>query len=135
LPIVLPERRVVLTPLGNRLRFGGTLELSGFRSAPDQTRFQAMVRAGLEALRPGVRVDAEDEWLGLRPLTADGLPVIGWAPRVGGAVVATGHGMLGFTQAPVTGKLVADLAAGRPPSIPLESFLPDRFATRGLLGR
>ena len=135
LPIVLPERRVVLTPLGDRLRFGGTLELSGFRTGPDQKRFQAMLRASLEALRPRVRVDAGDAWLGFRPLTADGLPVIGWAPRVEGAMVATGHGMLGFTQAPVTGKLVADLAAGRAPSIPFEPFLPDRFATRGhLLG-
>jgi D-amino-acid dehydrogenase len=134
LPIVLPERRVVLTPLGSRLRFGGTLELSGFRTDPDQARYQAMVRAGLEALRPGLRVDAEDAWLGYRPLTADGLPVIGWAPRIEGAMVATGHGMLGFTQAPITGKVVADLAAGRPPSIPLEPFLPDRFARRRHVG-
>jgi D-amino-acid dehydrogenase len=134
-PIVLPDRRVVLTPLGDRLRFGGTLELSGFRTGPDQKRFQAMLRASVEALRPRVRVDAGDAWLGFRPLTADGLPVIGWAPRVEGAMVATGHGMLGFTQAPVTGKLVADVAAGRAPSIPFEPFLPDRFATRGhLLG-
>ena len=57
---------------------------------------------------------------------ADGLPAIGWAPAVEGVLVATGHGTLGFTQSPATGKLIAELATGRPPSVPLEPFRPDR---------
>lgn len=129
LPVVLPERRVVLTPLAGRLRFGGTLELSGFRTSIDETRYRAVVRAGLEALSASVPRSAEEPWFGLRPLTSDGLPVIGWAPGVEGVMIATGHGMLGFTQAPITGELVADLAAGRRPSLSVHPFRPDRFST------
>ena len=130
LPIVLPERRVVLTPLGDRLRFGGTLELAGFRSSLDQARYGAVVRAGLDALSAEVPRTAEEPWFGFRPLTADGLPAIGWAPEIRGVMIAAGHGMLGFTQAPITGALVADLATGHPPSLSLDPFRPDRFSRR-----
>ena len=131
LPVVLPERRVVLTPLGDRLRFGGTLELSGFRTSIDRARYRAVIQAGLDALSASVPRTAEEPWFGLRPLTSDGLPVIGWAPGVEGLLIAAGHGMLGFTQAPITGQLVADLATGRPPSLSVDPFRPDRF-TRNL---
>jgi D-amino-acid dehydrogenase len=128
-PVVLPERRVVLTPLAGRLRFGGTLELSGFRTSINRARYRAVVRAGVRALSASVRRSAEEPWFGLRPLTSDGLPVIGWAPGVEGVMIAAGHGMLGFTQAPITGDLVADLAAGRRPSLSVDPFRPDRFPT------
>jgi D-amino-acid dehydrogenase len=129
-PVVLPERRVVLTPLPGRLRFGGTLELSGFRTAIDRARYGAVVRAGLGALSASVPRSAEEPWFGLRPLTSDGLPVIGWVPRIDGVLIAAGHGMLGFTQAPITGDLVADLATGRRPSLSIDPFRPERFSTR-----
>jgi len=57
----------------------------------------------------------------------DDLPAIGPVPGVHGALVAAGHGTLGFTQSPATGKLVAELATGRPTSVPVEPFRPDRF--------
>ena len=129
-PVVLPESRVVLTPLQGRLRFGGTLELSGFRTSIDEGRYRAVVRAGLGALASEVPRPAEDPWFGLRPLTSDGLPVIGWVPRVEGVMIAAGHGMLGFTQAPITGDLVADLAAGRRPALSIGPFRPDRLPSR-----
>jgi D-amino-acid dehydrogenase len=121
---------VVLTPLGDRLRFGGTLELSGFRASPDARRYRAVVRGGLEALRSDVALADEESWYGFRPLTSDGMPVIGWAPGAEGVLVAAGHGMLGFTQAPITGKLTAQLANGERPSISLHAFRPDRFSGR-----
>jgi glycine/D-amino acid oxidase-like deaminating enzyme len=60
-------------------------------------------------------------------LTPDGLPLIGRTGRISNLVVATGHAMLGVTQAVVTGRLVADLVVGNEPEVPLESFSPDRF--------
>jgi D-amino-acid dehydrogenase len=125
-PILLDESHVVVLPLGDRVRFAGTLELAGFRTAPDARRYQAVVRAGRAAMRssPPARGEA---WFGFRPLMPDDLPAIGWVPGVDGVMVAAGHGTLGFTQSPATGKLVAELASGTPPSVPLEPFRPDRF--------
>lgn len=65
--------------------------------------------------------------MGFRPSLPDSLPVIGPATASPRVLYAFGHGHLGLTQSAATGKLVADLAAGRRPSIPLEPFRPDRF--------
>lgn len=126
LPVMLDESHVVITPLGDRLRFGGTLELAGFRTSPDPVRSSAVVRAGHDALRDPPQEGGE-AWFGFRPLMPDDLPAIGWVPGVDGVAVAAGHGTLGFTQSPITGRLVAELAAGKPSSVPLEAFRPDRF--------
>jgi D-amino-acid dehydrogenase len=126
MPILVKETRVVILPLPDRVRFAGTLELAGFRRTPDAVRYRAVVRSGVEALRDPPAATFEP-WFGFRPLMPDGLPAIGWAPRVEGVLVATGHGTLGFTQAPATGRLIAELATGRPTSIPTEPFRPDRF--------
>lgn len=125
-PVIVGDSRVIVLPLEGRVRFAGTLELAGFRREPDPVRARAVVRAGLGALREPPPVREAEPWFGFRPLMPDDLPAIGWAPAVEGALVATGHGTLGFTQAPATGKIIAELAAGKPPSIPLEPFRPDR---------
>lgn len=127
IPVYVKERRVVVTPLGERVRFGGTLELAGFDSRIDRARYGAVVRGAREALRCDVPMRNEEAWCGFRPLTPDGLPIIDRARNPEGLIVATGHAMLGFTQSPMTGKLVAELAAGEKPSIPLEPFRLDRF--------
>jgi D-amino-acid dehydrogenase len=127
-PVLIAERRVIITPLAHRVRFGGTLELGGFDLTIDRVRYGAVVRAAREVLREPPPMHREEAWCGLRPLTPDGLPVIDRAAAVGGVIVATGHAMLGFTQAPMTGKLVAELAGGLPPSVSIEPFRLNRFA-------
>ena len=67
-------------------------------------------------------------WSGLRPCTPDGLPVIGAHPRAERVLFATGHGMLGVTLGPLTGRLVADLANGKADHPALEALSPARFA-------
>ncbi len=126
LPIFLDEAHVIVLPLADRVRFAGTLELAGFRSAPDPVRYRAVVRAGRSALREAPTTDGEP-WFGFRPLMADDVPAIGRVPGVEDVLVAAGHGTLGFTQSPATGKLIAELAAGKPTSMPLEPFDPGRF--------
>jgi D-amino-acid dehydrogenase len=69
-------------------------------------------------------------WSGLRPCAPDGLPIVGRPRAYDNLVLATGHAMMGFTLAPVTGELVADFVAGTAPSFDLTLLDPDRF--RGL---
>jgi D-amino-acid dehydrogenase len=127
LPVMVDETHVVVLPMGDRVRFAGTLELAGFRRRPDPVRYGAVVRSGRAALREPPAAEAEP-WFGFRPLMPDDLPAIGPIPGAEGVLVAAGHGTLGFTQSPATGKLIAELATGAPPSLPLEPFAPERFS-------
>lgn len=113
-PVYLPNERVACTPLGDRLRVAGMMEFRPPEAALDQRRVEAVV----EATRPflaGVDLDdRQDEWVGSRPCTPDGLPLIGQtsSPRVH---VAGGHGMWGVTLGPATGQLLAEaMVTGRP---------------------
>ena len=114
--LYLHEDRVAMTPYAGRLRLSGTMELTGLDTSISRRRAAAIARAGSHALRTWPagttpsRVSA-----GLRPLTPDGLPVIGALrghPRV---FVASGHSMLGVTLGPATGDA---LASGSPVNRP-----------------
>ncbi|MDR7517955.1 MAG: FAD-dependent oxidoreductase [Armatimonadota bacterium] len=126
-PVFVEERRVAITPLDGRLRVGGTLELAGYREGIHPVRYRAVVDAAQEVLGQTLPLDRAEAWEGFRPLPPDGLPVISRVPGIDGLLVAAGHGTLGFTLSPITGRLVADLAEGRPPMVPLEAFRLDRF--------
>jgi D-amino-acid dehydrogenase len=124
-PVYFPAQRVACTPLGDRLRVAGMME---FRR-PDAPRDPRRVHAITEAARPllrGADLDARaDEWVGPRPCTPDGLPLVGRtaSPRV---YAAGGHGMWGVTLGPVTGQLLAEtITTGRPP-VELVPFDPLR---------
>lgn len=112
-PVYFPGQRVACTPLGNRFRVTGIME---FRRADDPLETQRIQRI-VEAVRPMLTgVDWDDraeEWVGARPCTADGLPLIG--PTASSRVhVAGGHGMWGMALGPLTGKLLAALITGSP---------------------
>lgn len=129
-PIYLHESRVVATPLGNRLRLAGTLELGTPEDTIDSVRLEAIVRAARHGIdhvddRPIVRT-----YRGLRPCTPDGLPLLGQHPEVDNLIVATGHGMVGLVLAPVTAKVVRRLATNREPGYDLRLTRPDRFRSR-----
>jgi D-amino-acid dehydrogenase len=116
----------VVTPLSTGIRVGGAVELGGLKAAPNFKRSEAMLTKAARFL-PGLRTEGGKQWMGFRPSLPDSLPVIGPATASPRVLYAFGHGHLGLTQSAATGKLVADLAAGRRPSIPLEPFRPDRF--------
>jgi D-amino-acid dehydrogenase len=80
---------------------------------------------GLAASYPEDRISV---WMGHRPSLPDSLPVLGPSHATADVVYAFGHGHVGMTSAPMTGKIVADLVAGRPPSIDIAPFAPSRFA-------
>jgi D-amino-acid dehydrogenase len=106
-PIYLPAQRVACTPLGDRLRIAGMME---FRR-PDEPFDPRRARALVDAVRPflgGLELrQRHDEWVGSRPCTSDGLPLVGQttSPRV---FAAGGHGMWGIVLGPLTGQLLAE---------------------------
>jgi D-amino-acid dehydrogenase len=127
IPCYLYERRVVATPWPGGYRLGGTMEFSGFSTTLNSGRVRALEQAARDYLTDPIGHPVTEEWSGLRPMTYDDLPVIGPGSRCRNLVLATGHGMLGVTTAPATGRLVAEIVCGRPPHIDPSPFRPDRF--------
>ena len=126
-PIMLSESKVFITPMGEVLRFGGTLELAGLDLSVNLRRVRAVERAVARVL-PGVESEPHVEtWRGLRPLTPDDRPILGRPRELENLVIATGHGMSGISQGVISGKLVAELVAGERTSLDLAPFSPDRF--------
>jgi D-amino-acid dehydrogenase len=114
-PIHFPAGRLALTPAGSRMRVAGVMEFAD----PDAAMVRARIRSMVTALRPlvtGLDCDMRsDEWVGPRPVAADGVPLVG-PTATEGIYVAGGHGMWGITLGPVTGRLLAELVAtGRAP--------------------
>ncbi len=138
LPVLLSEGKVAVMPLGDRLRFGGTLELSGLDGSVSARRLDGIwrtVSAYLPRLEPTQTVET---WHGFRPCTPDSLPFIGRAERYANLSIACGHGYIGMGLAPGTGELLAQIITGEQPDADPTPFRIDRFARRpstGIPGR
>jgi D-amino-acid dehydrogenase len=129
-PIALSEGKVSIVPLGDRLRFAGTLELSGMNGAVTD-RGVAGLRRTVSAYLPRLETTQTVEtWSGLRPCTPDSLPLIGRAQRYGNLSVACGHGSIGMGLAPASGELIAQIIAGEQPDTDPGPFRIDRFSHR-----
>lgn len=130
IPTADGDGKFVATPMDTGLRFAGTVELAGLAAPPDWRRARILLDLGRKML-PGLAAHhAEDRlsvWMGHRPATPDSLPVIGPSRATPDVVYAFGHGHVGMTAAPMTGRLVADLVAGRKPAIDISPFAAARF--------
>jgi D-amino-acid dehydrogenase len=104
------------------------MDLSGVGARLKPRRLEVLRRGASrylgEAWQQG---DGERAWIGLRPMTPDGLPAIGRAPGISNLYVATGHGMLGVTLAPVTARAIAELICNEQAGPGLQAFDPGRF--------
>ena len=129
-PAILVEGRAAITPMdGNKIRFGGTMEVTSTNTPPRYQRVQGILNA-VKRFFPDFDVPMpplEKVWYGYRPCSADGLPYIGRIKKFNNVVVATGHSMLGLSLGAGTGKLVGELVDGRPSSIDLTPFAVERF--------
>jgi D-amino-acid dehydrogenase len=129
-PAILTEGRVAITPLpGNRIRFGGTMEITGMNSTPKYNRVKGII-AAVKDFIPSFSINMPEKekiWSGFRPCSADGLPYIGRSTRYKNLVVATGHSMLGLSLGAGTGKLVTDIIQETPLSMDIKPFNPERF--------
>jgi len=127
-PLYLHDDRVAGSPYDGRLRLSGTMELTWLDTGISRRRVDAIARAAARYLRgwPSnlrpTRVGS-----GMRPLTPDGLPVLGAVPKAPGVWVASGHSMLGVTLGPASGEALAAAIGGASPDV-LRPFDPARFA-------
>ena len=127
IPCYLHEKRTVATPWKSAYRIGGIMELRGLDSAIKPRRIKRLISAARAYLDVPAGAPAQEEWTGMRPMTYDELPVIGHAPALDNLIIATGHGMLGLSTAPSTGRLVAEMIAGQKPHIDPAPFSAGRF--------
>jgi D-amino-acid dehydrogenase len=129
-PSVLVEGRVALTPMdGNKIRFGGTMEITSTQTPPRMNRV-AGILAAVERYYPEFKVpmpSLDQIWYGYRPCSADGLPYLGRTKKWNNVVMATGHAMVGLSLGAGTGKLVSEMINEVPTSMPIDAFHPDRF--------
>ncbi|RZQ59715.1 NAD(P)/FAD-dependent oxidoreductase [Amycolatopsis suaedae] len=128
--IHLGDARVVLTPMGQRVRVAGTMEFDRDPEAFSALRVEAIAVAARDYLRGVDWTARRDEWVGARVMTPDGLPVVGAVPGRSRILVASGHNMLGLMLGPATGRLVADLLCGRADARLAASLDPARLARR-----
>jgi D-amino-acid dehydrogenase len=126
---IFAEAKVAITPMGDQLRFGGTMEVGGLDLTINPARVRGIVKS-VHAYFPKFHESHFSNvtpWAGLRPVSPDGIPYLGIIAGLPNLIVATGHAMMGLSLAPVSGRLVADLLANDPPFRPIEALAPGRF--------
>lgn len=130
IPTADADGKFVATPMESGLRFAGTVELAGLVAPPDWRRARILLEQGRRML-PGLAAHHPEErisvWMGHRPSMPDSLPVIGPSSASPDVIYAFGHGHVGMTAAPMTGRIVADLVTGRPAPIDIAPFAAARF--------
>ncbi len=125
-PVTLSDRNVVLTPMEEGLRITGISEFAGLDAPPKDERTDRIARQAGEFL-PGLETRGMTRWMGPRPSTPDSLPFIGPPPGHRSIYFAFGHSHMGLVWAAVTGKVIAEMVAGQPPSLDMAPYRPDRF--------
>ncbi len=128
-PSILVDHRVATTPYDNKLRLGGTMELSGHNDQKLTKRIQAIYNS-FKLYYPEMPIEKPDEnkaWFGYRPVSPDGMPYIGEVSEKSNISFAGGHAMLGVSGANATGQLIAQIVAKKDTTISIEGFSAKRF--------
>jgi D-amino-acid dehydrogenase len=132
MPVTLSERKFIATSMLHGLRLAGTVEFAGLNAEPRFARARHLLRAAT-AVFPQLSIETDTDthavWMGHRPTLPDSLPCIGPLVNWPQIVCAFGHHHLGLTLAGVTGRLVAQVAAGEETVVPLAPFAAERFLT------
>ncbi|MBO1112684.1 D-amino acid dehydrogenase [Bordetella petrii] len=119
--------KVMISRLGDRVRAAGMAELKGYGTALDPGRVAFLKGVAREWFPQGIDLDHAQAWAGLRPMTPDGPAILG-KTRYDNLYLDCGHGSNGWTQACGTGKIVADIVAGRAPEVDMDGLTAERFA-------
>jgi D-amino-acid dehydrogenase len=118
--------KVAITRLGDRIRIGGTAEISGFDLRLHETRRRTLEHS-LGDLFPGAGAMRDATfWCGLRPMTPDGPPLVG-RTELSNCYLNTGHGTLGWTMACGSAKVLADIISSRVPDIDVRDLAQERY--------
>lgn len=116
IPAIMTEAKATITPMGEKLRFCGTMELLADRDNMNEAKIRGL-RKSVGQYYPDFAeelVKAEPVWSGMRPCSPDGMPYIGRFKQHENLIAATGHAMMGVSLGPVTGKMVSDIVTGAP---------------------
>jgi len=126
---ILTEARVAVTPIGDTLRVGGTMEIDGMNEDINPVRVRGIIRSFCRYYPEFKPADFEgiQPWRGLRPCSPDGLPYVGRTVKFTNLSLATGHAMMGLSLGPVTGRLIADTLSGEKPRHDIRLLSPDRY--------
>lgn len=128
-PLYLGDSRVTISPFHDSVRIGGTMELSGLNTDLHQRRIEGLRNSAAQYLRSPV-LGKEKAWCGMRPMTPDGLPVLGRIPGYTNLFIASGHAMSGISMALSTGSAMSELISSGKSEIDLTPFALDRFKTQ-----
>ncbi|HQU45778.1 MAG: amino acid dehydrogenase [Planctomycetia bacterium 21-64-5] len=128
LPMIFEEHRVAVTPFASGYRLGSTMEFAGYDSSLNADRLRLLRDAAAIYLRGPFAGPVRESWYGWRPMTPDSLPYIGPVPGIENLFVAAGHGMLGVSMSPATGRLVAELVSGQTPHVDPQPYAVSRSA-------
>ncbi|MHA1599693.1 MAG: NAD(P)/FAD-dependent oxidoreductase [Alphaproteobacteria bacterium] len=120
------KRRFVTTAMEVGIRCAGTAEFAGLDAPPNRRRARILTKLGKELL-PNLNTQEATDWMGHRPALPDSLPVIGALPGHPNVLTAFGHGHTGLTGAPMTGRIIAGLIAGKPLNVDVTPYRPGRF--------
>ncbi|MFN8357759.1 MAG: FAD-dependent oxidoreductase [Spirosomataceae bacterium] len=129
-PAIMLEARATATPMGDHLRFAGTMEIAGTDLSVNMNRVRGIYQS-INQYYPDIQVAMPQKhqiWKGLRPCSPDGLPYIGRIPHLSNVTLATGHGMMGISLGPATGKLVSEIVTHQKTSMDIQAFNPVRFS-------
>lgn len=121
--------KVAITRLGNRIRVGGTAEISGYSSKLYDARRATLDHSLTDLFPRGGDLAKATFWSGLRPMTPDGPPVIG-PTQYANLHLNTGHGTLGWTMSCGSGRVLADMLSGKKPEVDVSALNVDRYAHR-----
>lgn len=125
-PVMLASGKFVATPMADGMRFAGLVEFGGLAAPPSDAPVQSLLRQAKQMF-PGIDLSSYRSWMGHRPSLPDSLPVIGPSTHHPSVHFAFGHQHIGLTSGPKTGRLIADLIAGRTPNEDIKAFAVDRF--------
>ncbi|WP_445381748.1 NAD(P)/FAD-dependent oxidoreductase [Robiginitalea sp. IMCC43444] len=128
IPAILMDSKVAITPMEGFTRLAGTMEFSGINHKIRKNRVKAIASA-VESYYEGLAVqekELDQAACGLRPVSPDGLPYIGKVSKWNNLYLATGHAMMGWSLGPITGKLISELIGGKPTSMDIKPFEPER---------
>jgi D-amino-acid dehydrogenase len=125
-PLYLGDSKVAISPYNGAIRIGGTMELSGLNTILDFRRIENIRNSTAKYLKTPL-YGKEEIWTGMRPMTPDGLPVLGLVPNFNNLYIGSGHAMSGVSMSLATGSILSDLICFGKTDVEVTPFSPDRF--------
>ena len=127
-PAILVEAKCAITPMNGFSRFSGTMEISSINNKLRMNRVNAIANS-VESFYPSIKIsksDRKNAGFGFRPISADGLPYIGRTNKLKNVLIASGHGMMGWSMSTGTGKIISEIISEKKTSINIDRFNPNR---------